>query len=193
MALKRILGCLVIILSSLSMMSCSEPVDYTFGFSAEESNRFLLVTAKYDDYMNVSAGVIGCCLASGGASASMFPEKYPKKGYFVWFDKSVNTYFHATLNYPKDIKSIADNLNDFILVRDYTGENSKHPKRIYLITSITSNNEVVSWLSNAKMASDNITRDLVELDKAKGEPFVPEFIKERRRKKVLQAQEQSDN
>ena len=194
MALKQILGCLVILLSSLSMMSCSEPVDYTFGFSAEESNRFLLVTAKYDDYMNVPAGVIGCCLGSGGKSASTFPEKYPKEGYFVWYDKVSESYYQATLKYPENMKEIADKkLPDFYTIKDYKNIESKRPKRIYLITSITSKNEVITWLANAKMSASHIDRTTIELDRAKGESFVPEFIKERRRKKALQVQEQSDN
>ena len=167
--------------------ACSEPVDYTFGFSAEESDRFYLVTAKYDDYMNVPAGIIGCCLANGGKSASMFPEKYPKKGYFVWHDESTKTYYQATLHYPVNLKEIADDLPDFYFVTNYKGVKRKEPKAVYLITSITSNNEVVTWVANTMMGAPHIDRTIIELDRAKGEPFVPEFIKERRRKKALQA------
>ena len=172
---------IILALICLSLLACSEPVDYTFGFSAEESNRFLLVTAKYDDYMNVPAGVIGCCLASGGASASMFPEKYPKKGYFVWYDKLTESYYRAYLTYPDNIKTIADELGDLV----YWKDGSTSHKSVYLITSITSNNEAITWLSNTMRNSKALTkRELVELDRAKGESFVPEFIKERRRKRL---------
>ena len=173
--------------------ACSEPVDYTFGFSAEESNRFYLVTAEFDDYMNVPAGIIGCCLANGGKSASMFPEKYPKKAYFVWHDKPADIYYHATLKYPENLKEIADDLPDFFLIKGYQGVERKEPKAVYLITSITSNNEVVTWVANTMMGAPHIDRTIIELDRAKGEPFVPEFIKERRRKKALQAKNQTDS
>jgi hypothetical protein len=173
--------------------ACSEPVDYRFGFSAEESDRFYLVTAEFDDYMNVPAGIIGCCLASGSASASMFPEKYPRKGYFVWHDKPADIYYHATLNYPKNLKEIADDLPEFISVTGFQGKVSKKPKQIYILSSITSKNEVVSWISNRGIGGPYVKRNLIELDRAKGEPFVPEFIKERRRKKALQAQEDAYN
>jgi hypothetical protein len=174
-------------------IACSEPVDYRFGFSAEESSRFLLVTAEFDDYMNVPAGVIGCCLGSGGKSVSTFPEKYPKEGYFVWYDKVSESYYQATLKYPENMKEIADKkLPDFYTIKDYKNIESKRPKRIYLITSITSKNEVITWLANAKMGASHIDRTTIELDRAKGEPFVPEFIKERQRKKAEVVKKNAD-
>jgi hypothetical protein len=179
----------ILALICLSLLACSEPVDYTFGFSAEETDRFYLLTAEYDDYMNVPAGIIGCCLASGSKSASMFPEKYPKKGYFVWHDEATESYYRATLKYPENLKEIADGLPDFVNFTD--GE--KYPKEVYLLTSITSENEAISWISNGMIGNKYNDRTLIELDKAKGEPFVPEFIKERRRKKALQAREKSDS
>jgi hypothetical protein len=42
------------------------------------------------------------------------------------------------------------------------------------------------------MGASHIDRTTIELDRAKGEPFVPEFIKERQRKKAEVVKKNAD-
>jgi hypothetical protein len=148
--------------------ACSEPVKYTFGFSGDEDNRYGFVTAKFDNRMYVPVGNVGCCLGDAGATSSMFPKAYPKEGYFEWIDEKTFTYYSATIKYPENLKQIADDLPDFYLVTNYENITRKEPKRVYLITSVTSDNQVISWISNSGSRGSHIKKELIEIGRAKG-------------------------
>jgi hypothetical protein len=159
---------LFIVLFFVFNASCSEPVKYTFGFSAAEDNRFWFITAQFDSRMNVPAGAVGCCLGDAGKSASMFPKAYPKEGYFEWFDEKTTTYYQAHVQYPENLKQIADDLPDFYLVTNYENITRKEPKQVYFITSITSDNQVISWISNSGSQGSHIEKEQIEIGRAKG-------------------------
>jgi len=164
--LKHIFGMLLL---AFALSSCSAMTPYDFSFSAEDSDRFWLSRAVFNGYIGAGAGNVGCCLATGGATVSVFPEEYPYKGYFVWHDELTDTHYHAHVQYPGNVEELANSLSDSVVLAD--GVVIK--KDIMIITSITTHNWVVTWVANYLGGPGIAEREIIELGRAKGEVLPP--------------------
>jgi len=162
---KKIISLLLLI---VSVSGCTAMTPYSFSFSAEEDDRFWISKALYNGYMGAPAGSIGCCLSEGGATAHVFPEEYPHKGYFMWRDFKEKKNYHAHVQYPDNVEELADGLSNEIILADGT----VREKRVKIITSITSDNWVVTWVANHVGGPGN-QREIIEIGRAKGEILPP--------------------
>jgi phosphoribosylformimino-5-aminoimidazole carboxamide ribonucleotide (ProFAR) isomerase len=79
-----------------------------------------------------------------------------------------DTYYKATLHFPENLKDQAQEL----LAKTKQDSATEKPPQVYLLTSITANNEVIMWLSNAASKKQNPDRTLIELDRKKGEVYI---------------------
>jgi len=158
-----------ITLLAIIVSSCTAMTPYSFGFSAEEDDRFWISKALYNDYMGAPAGSIGCCLSEGGATAYVFPEEYPHKGYFMWRDFKEKKNYHAHVQYPDNVEELADGLADKVVLR--SGKIKE--KRVKIITSITEDNWVITWVANYIGGPGIVERELIEIGRAKGEILPP--------------------
>jgi len=158
-----------ITLLAIIVSSCTAMTPYNFSFSAAEDDRFWISKALYNGYMGAPAGSIGCCLSEGGATAYVFPEEYPHQGYFMWRDFKGKKNYHAHVQYPDNVKKLAEGLSNEILLRS----GRVIEKEVFIITSITEDNWVVTWVANFLGGPGIIERELIEIGRAKGEVLPP--------------------
>lgn len=193
--MKKLLVIFVFLLpTACSAIPRKGKLDYNFGFSAYKGGDIFLVKAIFNGY-RVPAGAIGCCVGYGGASSEGFAN-YPSHANFVWLDVKTGIFYKASLVYPDNIAEIADGLSEY-----YWLHSQKEPEKVKtnkLITSITADNYVVSWVANAIGITSGLghrntkKRDIVELARAKGVPFVPEDVARWKRAMLNEALNQSE-
>ncbi|MFC3032275.1 hypothetical protein ACFOEE_07080 [Pseudoalteromonas fenneropenaei] len=159
----------LIILSLTLLTACARKVNYQFGYSGEDDERYTLVKAQFDN-TGTPGGSLACCIGDGGSGASMFPDRYPKTGYFEWFDTKEGHYYRAALTYPKNLQAIAEGLSDVVY-----SSNKPSSAFLILITSFTNDKQVISFMANDPFGRDHIQREIVEVARAQGERFIPEF------------------
>ncbi|MDN3649333.1 hypothetical protein QWZ13_10445 [Reinekea marina] len=141
---------------------------YTFNFSAEEDDRFFITDAIFDRTFGAPAGGVGCCLATGGASSSLRVSYYPSYGEFTWYDLKHKQFYKAKVEYPDNVQEMAANLPREVWLFSDDEPVEGGPE---LITSVTSDNWVITWLANYPGGPNIKKRELIELGRAKGVPF----------------------
>lgn len=161
--------------SSLLMSCASQSTfeDYVFGFSAEESDRFMFVRSVFDERIAVPAGVVGCCLSSSGKTAALFQKFYPSIARIEWYDFQDEQYRTATMQYPENLQQIVFDMNQKVESSSTGGLNILSP---VLITSISSDNYVISWVAITSWEGLMTQREIIEIGRAKGEVFVPDWL-----------------
>ena len=165
---KSLLFCLMICFSMVGCSANPKFEKYIFNFSAEEDERFFITDAIFDRTFGAPAGGVGCCLATGGASSSLRVNYYPGYGEFTWYDMKYKQFYKARIQYPGNVQEMAANMPKQIWLHS-----QEEPVDAYinLITSITSDNWVITWLANAGGGPNIKKRELIELGRAKGVPF----------------------
>lgn len=162
----------ILVLLAISIVSgCSANPKfekYIFNFSAEEDDRFFITDAVFDRTFGAPAGSVGCCLASGGKSSSLSVSYYPGYGEFTWYDMKQEQFYKAKVQYPDNVQELAANMSMDVWL--YSQEEPSKG-RVNLITSVTSDNWVITWLANAGGGPNIKKRELIELGRAQGIPF----------------------
>ena len=77
-------------------------------------------------------------------------------------------FYKAKVQYPDNVQEMAANMPMEVWLHS---DDEPSAGRINLITSITSDNWVITWLANAGGGPNIKKRELIELGRAKGVPF----------------------